>query len=113
MITFHRADMTKTVHDYKARTIEALLETDEDILRATDCIEKRRGRLYNPLLYIDIDNWIPDELHLMLRVTDILTRNLIYGAANQDRKDGSHKRNIADGPMVRKLLVNKKLWGTI
>ena len=28
-----------------------------------------------------------DELHMMLRITDILMRNLIWGAANEDQKD--------------------------
>ena len=28
-----------------------------------------------------------DELHLMLRITDVLLRNLIYGAIQEDEKD--------------------------
>jgi len=40
----------------------------------------------------------------MLRVTDVLTRNLINAAANQDRKDGRRSKNINDGPMIQKLV---------
>ena len=105
----HRCDMTKTIHDYKKRTIEALLETDEDVPKTQDCIQKRKGRVNNPL--IDLDNWIPDELHLMLRVTDVLTRNLINAAANQDRKDGRHSENINDGPMIQKLVESIRSCG--
>ena len=105
----HRCDMTKTIHDYKKRTIEALLETDEDVPKTQDCIQKRKGRVNNPL--IDLDNWIPDELHLMLRVTDVLTRNLINAAANQDRKDGRRSENINDGPMIQKLVESIRSCG--
>ena len=42
------------------------------------------GRVNDPLITIDLDFWIPDELHLLLRITDILTRNLITAAASDD-----------------------------
>jgi len=64
-----------------------LLETDEELLTTDVCKEMRRGRLENPLMHISLDHWIPDELHLMLRVTDVLIRNLILAAAKQDRID--------------------------
>jgi len=103
--------MTKTIDDYKQRTIEALMETNDDILKTTDCAEKRKGRLHSPLLHISLDNFIPDELHLLLRVTDILTRNLIYGAANQDRKDGRVSKDITNGPMVKQLIESVRSCG--
>ena len=66
--------------------MEALLETDEDALKSEDCIQKRKGRINDPLIHINLDNWIPDELHLMLRITDVLTCNLINAAANPRQK---------------------------
>jgi len=51
-----------------------LSEIDEELLK-TDIL--RRGRLENPLIHISLDHWIPDELHLMLRVTNVLICNLI------------------------------------
>ena len=62
------------------------------------------GRLNDPLLHINLDNWIPDELHLMLRITDVLTRNLITAAACDDHKHGRCSQDILSGPMVKKLL---------
>ena len=62
------------------------------------------GRLNDPLLHIDLENWVPDKLHLMLRITDILTRNLIIAAANDDYKNGRRSKDILHGPMVKKLL---------
>ena len=38
-----------------------------------------------PLLNIETDHYIPDELHLLLRVMDILMRNLIGDAASKDQ----------------------------
>ena len=41
---------------------------------------------HEPLLNIPLDHNIPDELHLMLRVTDILLENLIEDALQWDDK---------------------------
>ena len=45
---------------------------------------KKSGKNYccchKPLLVISLDHIILDELHLMLRITDILTENLIEDA---------------------------------
>ena len=44
-----------------------------------------KGCKHLPLLKIDLDNIIPDELHLLLRITDVLTENLISAAKINDR----------------------------
>jgi len=61
------------------------METDE---KTKNCVQKRKGRINDLLIHIDLDNWIPDELHLMLQVIDVLTHYLINAAANHYRKDG-------------------------
>ena len=38
-----------------------------------------------PLLEIDLDHIIPDELHMLLRVTDVLIQNLIHAATSHDK----------------------------
>jgi len=91
--------------------MEALLETDKDALKTEDCIQKRKGRINDRLIHINWDNWIPDELHLMLRITDVLTHNLINAAANQDRKDGRCSKNINDGLMIQKLVESIRSCG--
>jgi len=47
------------------------------------------GVKHKPLLSVDINHFVPDELHLMLRITDILLRNVIDDCKNKDniRKD--------------------------
>ena len=62
------------------------------------------GRLNDPLIHINLDNWIPDELHLKLRITDVLTRNLISAAAYDDCKHGRRSQDILGIIMVKKLL---------
>jgi len=49
---------------------------------------------------------IPNELHLLLRVTDVLTRNLIQAAVTHDLKYSGHTRsvNILSGEKINKLL---------
>lgn len=111
--------MTKTVTDFEQRTIEGLLETDQRLLKTAKLKNIRMGRVHNPLLRIELENVIPDELHLMLRVTDVLTRNLIYAAAAHDANNGRQGNDILKGTMVKKLLesirgcgVSFKIYGT-
>ena len=76
--------MTKTTADYERRTIEGLTETDKQLLKTNKYKNIRMGRVNDPLITIDLDYWIPDELHLLLRITDVLTRNLITAAASDE-----------------------------
>lgn len=103
--------MTKTTADYERRTIEGLTETDKQLLKTDKYKNIRMGRVNDPLITIDLDYWIPDELHLLLRVTDVLTRNLITAAANDDYKHGRSNKDILHGPMVKKLLGAIKSCG--
>ena len=62
-----------------------------------------------PLLNLDLDHIVPDELHLMLRVTDVLTKALILTAQTYDKHQ--HKvlcircaYKVLDGELVRYLI---------
>ena len=73
---------------------------------------KKTGENYccchEPLLNIPLDHIIPDELHLMLRVTDILLENLIEDAMQWDDKESSlpgRKKNLAEKSRHVKNLV--------
>ena len=46
----------------------------------------------SPLLDIDMSNIVVDELHLMLRVTDILIRNLVWAMLLLDMKEKQSRR---------------------
>ena len=103
--------MTKTTADYERRTIEGLTETDKQLLKMNKYKNIRMGRVNDPLITIDLDYWIPDELHLLLRITDVLTRNLIIAAACDDYKHGRKDKDILRGRMVKKLLEAIKSCG--
>jgi hypothetical protein len=45
-----------------------------------------------PLLDIELDHIIPDELHLLLRIMDVLIKNLIMDVVGWDEKDNWKKR---------------------
>ena len=95
--------MSKTMEDFKLRTIESL-KRDNPV--NNDDKERRQGRLHAPLLNIKINNIIPDELHLLLRITDILTRNLINAAMTHDEKERTRIKNPLERPMIKQLLEN-------
>ena len=78
-----RYEMTETLADF-----EKLYETEITLLTTEKYLRIRAGRLNDPLLRIPLENVIPDELHLMLRITDVLTHNLIYAAGTYDIKNG-------------------------
>lgn len=52
---------------------------------------KQFGVKHHPFLNIAIDHYIPDELHLMMRIMDILIRNLIFDAKDCDDKKRTQK----------------------
>ena len=95
--------MSKTKESFKLRTIESL-KRDNHI--NNDDKERRQGRLHAPLLNIELNNIIPDELHLLLRITDILTRNLIHAAMTHDGRESRRIKNPLERPMTKQLLQN-------
>ena len=84
--------------DFVIRTIEGLRSTHP----ATAV--QRKGQINQPLLHIPLTNVIPDELHLMLRITDVLIRNLIRAAMQYDAVGNSRITDPLKRPMVTKLL---------
>jgi len=71
---------------------------------------KKSGENYccchKPLLVIPLDHIILDELHLMLRITDILIEKLIEDAMQWDDKESSSstkKRSVEKSEHVQKL----------
>ena len=60
---------------------------------------------YEPLLSIELDHVIPDELHLLLRVMDVLIRNTINSAVGCDNQTtrGRGNNDVLKGPMLKKL----------
>ena len=80
------------------RTIEGLNST----LPATAA--QRKGKVNEPLLHIPLKNVVPDELHLMLRITDVLIRNLINAAMQYDSVNSRRISDVLKRPMINNLL---------
>ena len=71
--------------------------------------ESEPGYLNQRLINIDIQHTIiPDELHLLLRVTDRMIENLINGAVAYD--DVS---NILEGAMLKRLIAEIRSCGVV
>ncbi|KAK2550530.1 hypothetical protein P5673_028729 [Acropora cervicornis] len=81
-----RFDMTKPQNNYWedhiARKLDGIIE---------DAKKKRHSCEHQPLLNIPLENVILDELHLMLRITDRLTGNLVKDALEWDNKENFDK----------------------
>ena len=59
-----------------------------------------------PLLHIDIKHIIPDELHLLLRITDVLLKIFIATAVAHDKRTMGTRWKLKRGPMANAIIVN-------
>lgn len=55
--------------------------------------------IHPPLLDIPLNHIVLDELHLLLRVTDVLTRNILNEMIEWDDED-AHKQKISNPPVI-------------
>lgn len=83
-----RTDLTKPMDYYES----------EDMKRTAENMQKNAktnqfGCKHTMLVNIEPSNIIPDELHLLLRVSDILLKNLIDDCVQQDAKLAVKKEN--------------------
>ena len=71
-----------------------------------DAAMQQNGCRFQPLLSIETDHIIPDELHLLLRIMDVLLRNVINTAIGSDNYNtrGRGSEDIFKGPMLMKLI---------
>jgi glutaredoxin len=76
-----RHDMSKPESYYSS---EKMIRSVEEMKKLHNKKPGNFGSIHSPLLEIDINHVVIDELHLMLRVMDI--RNLIEDAVNMDQK---------------------------
>lgn len=68
------------------------------------CCQLKRGNrnfccINPPLLNVQFDHVILDELHLFLRITDVLTRNVLDEMIELDDEE-SHKRKVANPSVI-------------
>ena len=68
-----------------------------------------KGHFKKPLFdIIPLDHWIPDELHIMLRITDRLWNLLIAELIEQDLFNDIARKIIIDE--MKKIKVNFQFW---
>ena len=84
-ITFYRNrwDVSK---NNEARTYNSMLQNFNHPKNKKGCINK-------PLLQFETTNIVIDELHLMLRITDVLLRNLIWAMIQKDLRERNNTKN--------------------
>lgn len=107
-----RADLSKDSGYYNVaplkRTIQEMFELSTKKSAENYCC------CLKPLLVIPLDHIILDELHLMLRITDILTENLIEDAMQWNDKESSSSTKKRSVEKIRACSKtdggSKELW---
>jgi len=64
-----------------------------------------------PLINIETDHIIPDELHLLLRITDVLLKNFIATAVAHDKRTMKTRWKLKNGPMLKSVILNIRRCG--
>ena len=95
--------MSKTMENFKLYTIKSFKHGNHF---NNDDKERQQGQLYSPLLNFEINHIIPDELHLLLRITDISASNLINAAMMHGKRESREIKNPLERPMIIQLLQN-------
>ncbi|XP_022808035.1 uncharacterized protein LOC111345047 [Stylophora pistillata] len=113
-----RGDMSKPDNFYDKDPIRRTLQEIKQF--ATKSKGENYCCVHQPLLNIPLDHIILDELHLMLRVTDVLISNLIEDVMQWDEKDNflsekkstsseqKHLDNLIQG--IRSCGVSFSVW---
>lgn len=76
-----RWDVSKASDFYQS---EAMKRTLKDLQELCHSKEDNYGCINEPLLKIELSHVVPDELHLLLRVTDVLLKNVVDEAMERD-----------------------------
>ena len=75
-------------YDLEYYSCSKLKRTLEDLKKsATKSSKESYCSVKTPLLNIELDHVIPGELHLLLRIMDVLINNLVKDAINWDVSD--------------------------
>lgn len=81
-----RHDLSKEWDFYHSSN---LFRSIEEINSLAGQSKNKYGVKHKPLLSVSVDHFMPDELHLMLRITDVLLRNVIDDC--KDKEDLAKK----------------------
>ncbi|CAB3985453.1 Hypothetical predicted protein [Paramuricea clavata] len=91
----------------------------DEMVRTTEEIQEcslqtggdKFGCIHPPLIRIPLCNVVPDELHLMLRITDKLEKNLIHSILRRDKLAERGNQRIEKNVYQHKLLQAMKKCG--
>jgi hypothetical protein len=84
----HKDEIWNMKYDLEYYSCSKLKRTLEDLKKsATKSSKESYCSVKTPLLNIELDHVIPDELHLLLRIMDVLINNLVKDAINWDVSD--------------------------
>ena len=86
-----RWDMSVEESVYTQKKSRSLLTLQEKSHLANKPCHQHLGSIHSPLLNIELTKVVVDELHLLLRVTNVLIRNLISLAASRDHEEQQHR----------------------
>ena len=86
-----RWDMSVDEEVYCQEKSRSLSSLKSDSQKSRRHCSKHLGCIHPPLLNIELDNIVVDELHLMLRVGDVLLRNLILYTDSRDHASREHQ----------------------
>ena len=85
-----RWDMSVEESVYTEKKARSLSTLQEKSHFANKACHQHLGSIHSPLLNIELTKVVVSELHLLLRVTDVLIRNLISLAASLDHEEQQH-----------------------
>ena len=97
-----RWDMSHNLDHYKSAPLQRTIEEVSEMAGKTKnnyCCARQ------PLIRIDLDHVVIDELHLMLRVVDVLIDNLIEDVLEWDKTDDVTKRRCEERGMHLKTFI--------
>lgn len=66
---------------------------------------------HRPLLPIDLDHVVPDELHWFMRVMDVLLENVVLQVVQLDVKGNKRQADPLQGAMLQKLVESIQACG--
>ncbi len=115
VIICYRWDMSKPLEEYtvhRARTLKDLKEQAQ--LPRSRPAKARCGVIQLPILNVEPHHVVADELHLFLRIVDILIRNLIYQMVIQERRSAAQDQAVNYlqklESAVKELNVSFRVW---
>ena len=109
-----RHDMSLPADYYTKGSMKRTLSTLRacSALSSSSPISKRLGSQHSPVLNIEPDNIVIDELHLLLRIGDVLIRNLVFELVQTGRRGSTaiatHLTSLSSS--ARQCGVTFRVW---